>query len=378
MPKTIVIAPDSFKGTMRSPVVCEVIAAAFSAALPDATIVQVPMADGGEGTTEAVVLATGGRMETVRVFGPLGEPVDACYGVLPSGAAVAEMASASGIELVVHDELNPMLATTFGTGELLAAMLDAGAREILLGIGGSATVDGGAGMAQALGYRLLDAAGSDVVCGCAGGGVGQIASIDASGVHPALAEATIRVACDVTNPLTGPTGAATIFGPQKGATPEMVTELDASLGGLMTVWQAAGMLDGGHPGDGAAGGLGGGLRAFCGAMLVSGAAAVAELVGLEAHLDGADLLITGEGKTDDQTAAGKLCGHLAGLAHRRGVPVLLISGALDGDPAVLAKTFDFAFSTTQRIEPLADCLAHAREDLATTAANLARLVVNAL
>ena len=230
----VVIAPDSFKGSMRSDEAGAIIAEALRASLPEAELVVIPVADGGEGTTDAVVKATGGTICEVSVTGPLGDPVTAYYGLLPDGTAVMDMASASGIELVARDRLNPMKTTTYGTGELMRAAMQSGVREIIVGIGGSATVDGGIGMAQALGYRLFDVDGKDV--GCGGQALASIVSIDGEVVLAELDKTSIRVACDVTNPLLGDHDAAKTFGPQKGATPEMVEKLEAGLTSLVVVW----------------------------------------------------------------------------------------------------------------------------------------------
>jgi glycerate kinase len=359
----IVVAPDSFKGNMRSTKVCGIVKDAILREKPDADVLTFPMADGGEGTVDAVVAATGGTFESLEVCGPLGDAVTAQYGLLPDGTAIMEMASASGIELVPHDQLNPMEATTYGTGELLRYLLSAGHTSIVMGIGGSATVDGGVGMAQALGYRFLDAQGAETRV------LAEIHSIDSAGVVAELASASIRVACDVTNPLAGANGAAAVFGPQKGATPEMIPVLDA---GLANLQKQTGVE--GAPGDGAAGGLGFGLRAFCNAEIVSGAMLIAETVGLPAALDGADLLITGEGRTDGQTASGKLCSVLADIARERGVKTLLISGALHGDLDPFLEIFDFAFSISAGHTSLAECIAHAPRDLAFNVRNVVRLL----
>jgi glycerate kinase len=362
----IVVAPDSYKGNMRSAVVCEIIRAAILSEAPDAEVLAFPMADGGEGTVDAVVAATGGEFRELEVCGPLGEPVNARYGLLPDGSAVMEMASASGIELVPLTKLNPLDASTYGTGQIVRHLLEEGHTSIVMGIGGSATVDGGTGMAQALGYRFFDGNGNEIRD--RGGKVlSRIERIDASAVCPQLAHARIRVACDVTNPLTGPHGAAAVFGPQKGATPEMVEELDA---GLLHFQQIA-AVDG-AAGDGAAGGLGYGLRVFCNAEIVSGAQLIAETVGLPAALVGADLLITGEGRTDGQTASGKLCAVLADMARRHGAKSLLLSGALHGDLESFLDTFDYAFSISSGHASLEACIAHAPEDLAFVARNMVR------
>lgn len=359
----IVVAPDSFKGNMRSAKVCEIIRTAILREIPEADVLTLPMADGGEGTVEAVVAATSGTFHSLKVRGPLGDPVTAQYGLLPDGTAIMEMASASGIELVPEARLDPMKASTCGTGELFKHLLSEGHTSIVMGIGGSATVDGGVGMARALGYRFLDAAGNETHM------LAEICSIESSGVIHELEKASIRVACDVTNPLTGPNGAAAVFGPQKGATPEMIPVLDAGLANLQKI---AGVS--GAPGDGAAGGLGYGLRAFCNAEIVSGAALIADTVGLPAALEGADLLIAGEGRTDGQTASGKLCSVLAGMARERGVKSLLLSGALQGELDLFLDTFDYAFSISAGHTSLEACIAHAPEDLAFTVRNIFRLM----
>jgi len=370
----IVVAVDSFKGSMRSDEAGEIIAGGLRDGLPDAEIVVIPVADGGEGTTDAVVRAAGGELRRVSVTGPLGDPTTAVYGVLPDGrTAVMEMASASGIELVPPGRLDPMTATTYGTGELLRAAMEDGARDIILGIGGSATVDGGIGMAQALGYRLLADDGTE--CGRGGGALAKVATIDLDNVLPALAGIRIRVACDVTNPLLGERGAARVFGPQKGATPEMVEELERGLGRLARVWIAHGMVDRvDRPGDGAAGGLGAGLRAFCSAEIVSGAELVAEITGFDREIATADLLVTGEGRTDEQTPAGKLCAVLAAKARASGAGTILISGAVAGDPSEAFELFDAVFAAVLDVESLEEVVEHGRRNLAATAKSVARVV----
>jgi glycerate kinase len=359
----IVVAPDSYKGNMRSSKVCEIIRAAILSEVPDAEVLTVPMADGGEGTVDAVIAATGGEFRKLEVRGPLGDPVEAQYGLLPDGTAIMEMASASGIELVPSDQLNPMEATTYGTGQIVRYLLEEGHHSIVMGIGGSATVDGGVGMARALGYRFLNASGNETRS------LTEISSIDSSGVFKGLENSTIRVACDVTNPLTGSNGAAAVFGPQKGATPEMVEQLDA---GLANLYELAGVV--GAPGDGAAGGLGYGLRAFCNAKILPGAQLIAETVDLPDLLDAADLLITGEGRTDGQTASGKLCSVLAGMAKERGAKTLLLSGALQGELDMFLDVFDFAFSISSGHTSLEACIAHAPEDLAFVVRNVMRIL----
>jgi len=295
---------------------------------PDAEVVIVPMADGGEGTVQALVDATSGRLIAARVTGPLGDPVDAAYGITGDGeTAVIEMAAASGLPLVPPEKRNPLVTTTYGTGELIRHALDNGARRFIIGIGGSATNDGGAGMAQALGVRFLNARGEEI--GRGGGALADLDRIDISARDSRLKDCTITVACDVDNPLTGPKGASAVFGPQKGATPEMVTALDANLRHLAEVIRR----DLGHdiettPGAGAAGGLGGGLMAFLGAELRRGVEIVVEATGLREKLAGADLCLTGEGGTDFQTVHGKTPMGVAQAAKPHGVPVICLSGGL--------------------------------------------------
>jgi glycerate kinase len=370
----VVVATDSFKGCMRSDEAGSIIADGIRESLGEAEIRVIPVADGGEGTTDAVVRATGGEKKEVVVSGPLGEPATAVYGLLPDGqTAIMEMASASGLELVPTDRLDPMKATTYGTGELMRAAVTAGFREIILGIGGSATVDGGAGMAQALGYRLLTADGTE--CGRGGTALPTIASIKTDGVLPALQECRIRVACDVTNPLLGERGAARVFGPQKGATPQMVELLEEGLANLAGLWQRQGLLDRvDYPGDGAAGGLGAGLRAFCGAEMSPGADLVADITGFDEEIRDAAVFVTGEGRTDDQTADGKLCLVLAAKARRAGASTILISGALHGDLGELDDLFDAVFAAVQDVCSLEEAIERGRENLFLTARNVGRIL----
>ena len=324
----IVVAPDSFKGSASAREVAEAIADGLRRALPSVEIETVPMADGGEGTVEALVEATGGRYVEVQATGPLGEPVRARFGLLGDGeTAVIEMAAASGLPLVPPHRRDPMVTTTYGTGELIRAALDRGARRIVIGIGGSATVDGGVGMAQALGARFLDAGGRDI--GPGGGTLAHLDRIDLSGLDPRLRATEVLVACDVTNPLYGPDGAAPVFGPQKGATPEMVAVLDANLRHLADVIRRDLGLDVSTlPGGGAAGGLGAGLVAFCSARLRPGVELVIETVGLERRLQGADLAVTGEGALDRQTPYGKTPAGVGRLARRLGIPAVAIVGSI--------------------------------------------------
>jgi len=373
-PMKIIVAADSFKGSMTSDEAGTVIADAMRESLIDTEILVIPVADGGEGTTDAVVRATGGEMRSAIVTGPLGEEVNAHFGLLPGGRiAVMEMASASGFELIPVGKLNPMKATTYGTGELIRAALDEGVQEIILGIGGSATVDGGIGMAQALGYRVLTEDGSE--CGLGGEALLSIATIQSEKVAPTLAGCRIRVACDVTNPLLGERGAARVFGPHKGATPRMVELLEVGLDNLAKVWLNEGrLISVDAPGDGAAGGLGAALRAFCGAEMSSGAALVADICGFDDEIRDAGVLVTGEGRTDDQTAGGKLCAVLAAKAKAAGARTILISGALNGDLRDVDSLFDAVFAAVQDVCSLDEAIRNGRENLSRTARSVGRVL----
>jgi glycerate kinase len=331
----IVVAPDSFKGSLTAAEAAEAMARGVRTVWAEAEVAKVPMADGGEGTVDALVAGTGGRFVTRRVTGPLGRPVEARFGLLGDGeTAVIEMASASGLLLVTPDQRDPRYTTTYGTGELIRAALDLGVRRIVCGIGGSATNDGGAGMVQALGGRLLRADGTEI--GFGGAALLELERIDLSGLDPRLSEVELLVACDVENPLCGPRGAAAVYGPQKGATPEMVALLDRAMGHLADVMaRDLGREVRDLPGAGAAGGLGAGFMGFLGARLRPGVEVVTEAVRLEALLDGAALVITGEGRTDGQTLAGKVPLGVARVAARQGVPAIVISGAVAPDADAL-------------------------------------------
>jgi glycerate kinase len=337
----VLIAPDSFKGSLSARAAAEAIARGLRTVFPEAELRALPIADGGEGTVEALVTATGGRTHQARVTGPLGEPVEAAWGVLGDGStAVIETAAASGLSLVPPGRRDPRLTTTRGTGELVRAALDAGLRRLIVGVGGSATNDGGAGLARALGIRFHDAAGRELPEG--GAALARLERIDLSGLDSRLLQAEILVACDVDNPLTGPCGASAIYGPQKGATPEAVAELDVALDRFARVAAAATGLDvAGRPGAGAAGGLGAGLLLFTPARLRPGVEIVLQATGFEALLEGASLVVTGEGRTDHQTAMGKAPAGVAAAARRHGVPVICLSGGLgEGAELVLEHGVD--------------------------------------
>lgn len=369
----IVIAPDSFKESLSAPQAAEAVRRGFAAVFPDAEYVCLPLADGGEGTAAALVAACGGEWVSVRVEDPLGRPVCARYGLLPDGSAVMEMAEASGLHLLAPEERNPLRTSTFGTGQMVADALARGVRRILLGIGGSATNDGGAGMAQALGIRLLDAEGRELPRG--GGALPQLAAVDVSRKTAALDGCRITAACDVDNPLCGSRGASAVFGPQKGASPEQVMLLDAALARLADVLAAHGLPDcRNEAGSGAAGGLGFGLRALLGADLQRGTDLVLAASGLEAKLAGADLVITGEGRMDGQTAFGKLPLGVAAAARRRGIPVIGLAGSIgSGVEALLDEGFTAILPTVPRAAPLAELLAEAEANLERTARQAAAL-----
>ena len=324
----IVIAPDSYKGSIYASDAARAMEEGVRRVLPDAEVVLVPVADGGDGTLETLVETSGGRIITSDVTGPLGEPVSAQWGAMGDGVtAVAEMARTSGLALVRLEDRDPLNATTYGLGEVILEALEAGYRRFILGIGGSATNDAGAGMAQALGVRLLDADGADLPPG--GAELARLARIDASGLDPRAAEAHYDVACDVNNPLTGPEGASAVYGPQKGATPAMIEQLDAALANFAQIVRrdlGADVND--VPGSGAAGGLGGGIMAFLGGRLRPGVDIVLDTVDLASRLDGADIIITGEGCMDFQTVYNKAPIGVARLAGGRGIPVIGVSGSL--------------------------------------------------
>jgi glycerate kinase len=324
----VLIAPQGFKGGVSALEAARAIERGVRAAAPEAETVLVPVADGGDGTLNALVEGTGGKLFRSIVAGPLGRPLQAEWGVMGDGeTAVVEMALASGLALLPPPRRNPRTTTTQGTGEIMKEALDRGFTRILVGLGGSATNDAGAGMANALGARFLDAGGLPLPAG--GAALARLASIDVSGLHPKLAEAVVVGATDVTNPLCGPTGASSIYGPQKGASPEVVDELDSALGNFARVVHRDLSQDvAERPGAGAAGGLGAGLMVFAGAELESGIDMVCEVLGFDAHLEGVDLVITGEGRADQSTVYNKAPVGVARRALAQGVPTILLAGSL--------------------------------------------------
>ena len=369
----IVIAPDSFKECLTAAQVAQAIETGLKQVLPDAMYVKVPVADGGEGTLQSLVDATGGKLIEAMVTGPMGEPVPACFGLLGDGeTAVIEMARASGIELVPADQRNPLISTTAGTGELILSALDHGIKRMIVGIGGSATNDGGAGMMQTLGVRLLDRDGNDLPYG--GAALAQLASIDARRMDKRLKSVEFIAACDVDNPLTGANGASAVFGPQKGASPEMVQQLDQALQHYARIIErdlAVGVEH--QPGAGAAGGMGAALLAFLRAELQPGIDIVMEAVDLAGHMSGADLVITGEGRIDSQTAQGKTPVGVARIAKQFGLPVIALAGSVgSGVEAVYKRGIDALFPIVHGAVPLSEALAKGEENLTRAARNLAR------
>ena len=371
----VVVAPDSYKGSVSAVGVAAALERGVLRVFPQAEVRKIPIADGGEGTVEALVTATGGQMKQERVRGPLGEVVDACWGILGDGkTAVIEMAAASGLPLVPPDRRDPRITTTYGTGELIRTALDEGLRRIIIGIGGSATNDGGTGMAQALGAKFLAADGTELPPG--GGALAQLKTIDLSGLDSRLTETEITVACDVDNPLCGQRGAAAVFGPQKGATPAMVAELDAALGHFAGCARAAtGRNVADLAGAGAAGGLGAGLLFFTPAKLRPGVEIVLEAVKFAEVVKDAAFVITGEGRTDFQTAYGKAPVGVAKVAKQFGVPVFCISGGLgDGADDVLAQGIDAVMSICSRPLSLDECMRDGATLIEEAAARLCRIL----
>lgn len=344
---------------------------------PGAEIVEAPMADGGEGTLETLLASLGGRRIVRTVTGPLGNPVEATFGILKdNGTAVIEMAAASGLTLVPEAMRDPRITTSRGTGELIRAALDEGCTRIIIGIGGSATNDGGAGMAQALGYLLLDRSGHPLPPG--GLPLQKLVRIQTDLIDPRISHVEVLVACDVTNPLTGPDGASRVYGPQKGADPEAVDQLDHALENLAErIHKDLGKDLRDLPGGGAAGGMGAGLVAFLNARLQNGVEIIAGLTGLEEKLNGADLVITGEGRIDSQTIHGKTPIGVAKLAKSKGLPVLAVAGGLGpGSGKVYSHGIDGMVSITQRPMTLQEAVENAGELVASATEQLLRIYLS--
>ena len=369
----IVIAPDSFKESLSAPEVALAIERGIRRTLKTATILRVPMADGGEGTVEAILGATTSERRVNTVLDALGRPIEASWARLPENGAVIEMACAAGLEHILPAERDPLRATSYGVGQLISHALDSGAQHIVLGLGGSATNDAGAGMLEALGLRLLDKHGAPLARG--GLALAQLAQLDASALDPRLANIRVTIASDVNNPLCGPKGASAIFGPQKGATPAQVQTLDAALAHFAELCaQTLGRDMRDAPGSGAAGGLGFAAHAWLRSTFKPGAEVVAEIGGLAHAIEGADLVITGEGRMDAQTLLGKTPMGVAQIAKRAGVPVIAIAGSLgDGYQALYEAGIHAAFSLASGPCTLADACRNASTLLEDRAQDIIRV-----
>ncbi|MEI4789725.1 glycerate kinase [Bacillus sp. FJAT-53060] len=371
----IVIAPDSFKESLSAYETACAIERGFRSILPNAEYIKLPMADGGEGTVQSLVDATGGHIVNQVVTGPLGEPVDAFFGMLGDGqTAVIEMAAASGLHLVPPEKRNPLFTTSRGTGELMLAALDKGANHLIIGLGGSATNDGGVGMMQGLGAAFLDKAGQDLMQG--GGPLNQLAFIDLSGLDPRLQAVRLEVACDVDNPLTGERGASAVFGPQKGADDEMVQLLDRNLSHFALVAEKqlkVSFCD--AAGAGAAGGLGASLLGFLQADLQQGIDIVLKAVHFDDVMKDADLVITGEGRIDRQTIYGKTPIGVAKAAKQYDLPVIGIAGSLSKDSAIVHDHgIDALFSIVPGVTSLSEAMQDAGVHVERTARNIAAVM----
>jgi glycerate 2-kinase len=369
----VVIASDSYKGSNTSIKVAGAIERGIKKVDPSLDVVKLPVADGGEGLVQALV-PDENKWIYVDVKGPMGEAAKAEYALYDKDTAVIEMASASGLPMVPEEQKDPSKASTYGTGQLIKDALDRGCRTILIGIGGSATNDGGTGMARALGVKFLDAGGNEV--DAVGGNLDSIADVDLSGLFPSVKEATIKVACDVDNPLCGEHGASAIYGPQKGATPEMVKMLNANLGSLAKVMEKKTGKDMSEvPGAGAAGGLGFGLMAFTGGVLEKGIDLVLDSVGFDESLEGAELVITGEGRIDGQSVRGKVPVGIAARAKKKNLPVLVIAGDIGpGISNLYDYGIDAVMSTVNKAMPLKEALERSTELLEDGAERAYRMI----
>ncbi len=368
-----VFASDSLKGTISSARAATILEEEATRAFPGVTCTRLAVADGGEGTVDAVVASLGGARIDATVEDPLGRPVEAIYGMLPGNRAIIEMAAASGLPLLKHAERNPMLTSTYGTGQLVLHALRNGATEVTLAIGGSATNDGGMGAMRALGVRFLDAAGGELEG--TGADLGRVVTIDTSGLDPLVAHAQFRLLCDVDNPLLGPRGASRVFSPQKGATPQQVEELERGMASYARVLESTLGRSPDQPGDGAAGGLGAAVRLFLGATSVPGIDWVLDIVGLDQALLGADLCITGEGHADAQSAHGKVVSGVALRCKRAGVPCVAVVGGMDPDALELTSLgVDAIVPTVIDCGDVADALAHAERNYRLAAARVFSLM----
>lgn len=372
----VLVCPQEFKGSMTAAEAAAALAAGVRDAVSDADVETLPLSDGGPGLVDAMLAARGGERRTAHVRDPLMRPISAAWGLLPDGVAVIEMAAASGLLLLAKQERDPGIATTYGTGMLIAAALDAGCTTLIIGAGGSATVDGGAGVMQALGARLLDASGADLPAG--GAALARLARIDRSGVDPRLAGARIRVATDITATLLGPAGAALMYGPQKGATPALARELESALAHFADIALRDTNVDlRSVPGGGAAGGLGCGLMLIAPAMLERGFTIVAEAVGLAQQIEAADVVITGEGRLDAQTGYGKTADGVARMAHAQARRVAIVAGIID--PAFDPRTgaFDDCEQAAPPAMPADDAIRQAPALARSAATRLLRRMMDA-
>lgn len=369
----ILLIPDSFKGTISSAEICSIMEKSIHTYYPEAHIISIPVADGGEGSVDSFLAAVGGQKITTTVKGPYFNDMQSIYGILPDNTAVIEMAAAAGLPLVGED-LHPEKTTTYGVGQLIEHAAKAGCKKMIIGLGGSATNDGGAGAAAALGIRFINAAGEAFIP--TGGTLCDISSIDASGLNPALAETELIVMCDIDNPLCGPQGASAVFGPQKGADEAMVKVLDANLAHMAEVIKRdldKDIID--LPGAGAAGGMGAGMSAFLGGRLQMGIETVLDTVQFDSLLDGADLVFSGEGKIDTQSLRGKVVIGVARRTKKAGIPLIAIVGDIgDNTEAAYEEGVSAIFSINRVAVPFKEAKLRSKSDLALTMDNLMRFI----
>lgn len=369
----ILIAPDSFKESLEALDVCHAIQSGFSQVFPDADYKLLPMADGGEGTSAVLSYVLGGRWKNVVVNDPLMRPITAKYLLLKNETAVIEIAQACGLHLLTTEERNPFIASSYGVGELIADALDEGVKRIIIGLGGSATNDAGLGMLMALGMTFHDSDDNTLAQG--GGALANLQRLDATNFHTSVLETVFEVACDVTNPLCGELGASAIFGPQKGASPQQINDLDKALTHFSSVCEQHGYQNYQDiAGAGAAGGLGYALMSFCQAELKSGFDTVAETVELSRHIANADLIITGEGKLDVQSAMGKVASGISQLAKSSHKPVIAICGSVDGLNPAQTSQFDVVMPSIQKLDSIDKVFKNAYKNIETTAVNIAAAI----
>ncbi|KAA0939774.1 glycerate kinase [Psychrobacter sp. ANT_H59] len=369
----ILIAPDSFKESLEALDVCRAIQSGFSQVFPDADYKLLPMADGGEGTSAVLSYVLGGRWKEVHVHDPLMRPISAKYLLLPDATAVIEVAQACGLHLLTVAERNPVIASSYGVGELIADALREGVKRIIIGLGGSATNDAGLGMLTALGMRFHDS--DDNMLAQGGGALANLQRLDATSFHTSVLQTVFEVACDVTNPLCGELGASAIFGPQKGASLQQVNDLDQALNHFASVCEQHGYQNYQEiAGAGAAGGLGYALMSFCQAELKSGFDTVAKVTNLSQHIADADLVITGEGKLDAQSAMGKVAGGISHIAKARHTPVIAICGSVDGLESAQTSQFDVIMPSIQKLESIENIFENAYHNVEITATNIAAAI----